>query len=128
MKKQFKIGDWVVCEHNQNVFKILHFCNCKGLCVLPDNHGDWGDIEGIEHLRFATKKEIQSEINRRKNNKQRVDYGMTIKELISKLETFNENTKVKLANYGDVGLISDVFDLDILGDYTDEEEPYVMLG
>ncbi|MEC0031039.1 hypothetical protein P4L24_24665 [Bacillus cereus] len=69
MNNQFRIGDWVVCKRNQEVFRILAFYNYKGLYVLPDNCGDWGDIEGIENCRLATKDEIKKEIARRNKKK-----------------------------------------------------------
>ncbi|WP_437261252.1 hypothetical protein [Bacillus thuringiensis] len=69
MDNQFRIGDWVVCKRNQEIFRILAFCNWKGLCVLPDNCGDWGDIERTKDCRLATKDEIKKEIVRRNKKK-----------------------------------------------------------
>lgn len=53
---------------------------------------------------------------------------MTKEELLVALEEFDDNTIIKIAHYGQRGIITDLFDIDIVGDHTDEDEPCVMLG
>ncbi|WP_215597614.1 hypothetical protein [Bacillus mycoides] len=53
---------------------------------------------------------------------------MTKEELLIALEEYDDNETIKIAHYGLQGVITDLFDIDIVGDYTDDEEPYVLLG
>lgn len=53
---------------------------------------------------------------------------MTIKEFKKLLEEYTDDTIIKIAHYGMKGIITETFDIDIVGDYTDQEEKHILLG